>query len=1092
MKTEKTRIMKDKIGIPLLQKTKVQYQIQTKNINKEGRLYFDDQIELRNFTQKLNEGKDLIYNSSKAATAGELNAVQIITSLTRKIINRYSTELNKNVTEKADQFLTDEIGEHKVENLVKSFKAEFVTSLETENLNELLLIWMINQNKAFGKYVTLFNDDVLKTESNYPVHFELLKEFFKVQIPVYKNFDLISFLLQPMIQFPNSIFDQLNFIKNHWKDLIDDELFLLLQGIDLLKEENKIHFTGPGPAQIHQFDDEEYENFTEDKDWMPHLVLLAKSTYVWLEQLSKKYKVEVSRLDQIPQEELQLQASRGITGIWLIGIWQRSEASKRLKEINGDLDAIASAYSLDDYRIADDLGGDVALEELKRKAAGVGIRIGCDMVPNHTGIDSNWLVNHPEWFIQLDQPPFPNYSFNGENLSMKNEIQVRIEDHYYEKTDAAVVFQFIKDGNIRYIYHGNDGTSTPWNDTAQLNYLLPEVRKAVSDTIIAIARKFPIIRFDAAMTLAKKHIQRLWFPQPGAGGDIATRSEFGMTKHEFDKIFPKEFWREVVDRAALEAPDTLFLAEAFWMMEGYFVRTLGMHRVYNSAFMNMLKAEENAKYRKSIFNILEFNPQILKRFVNFMSNPDEDTAIAQFGRDDKYFGVCLLMSTMPGLPMYAHGQIEGFTERYGMEFKKAKWQENEDEGLIERHNREIFPLLNRRYLFSDVENFILFDFITNDNDVNENVFAYTNRFEDQSSLVVYNNKFQETSGWINWANIPKQEEDKTVWTRKNLGSAWELHNDPGYFVIIKDEISDLEFIRNSREVHEKGLFQNLPAFKYAVYLNIYEIKDNAEKHYSRLAEYLQGGGTENIQYALKRLELLPLLSNFNSYFDWNVLTQLMQITTRQELNSFSAELKSRIEDFLQILKNWVKSDNDISEISQLIIEDLSLYCKQQKDFALSDKENLFCISWILMRHLGRLKSKKNYALISFEWLDELFFGDEMKHLTKIDININLLKIGIQFQNLWKLENSVELSLKKIFHTPAVKQYLMINEYDNKLWYNQEAFDELFDTLEIVNLISIGKKITKKKNFKSLIDKIRKAAESSEYQVEELIENILEV
>ena len=33
------------------------------------------------------------------------------------------------------------------------------------------------------------------------------------------------------------------------------------------------------------------------------------------------------------------------------------------------------------------------------------------------------------------------------------------------------------------------------------------------------------------------------------------------------------------------------------MMEGYFVRTLGMHRVYNSAFMNMLRDEENAKYR---------------------------------------------------------------------------------------------------------------------------------------------------------------------------------------------------------------------------------------------------------------------------------------------------------------------------------------------------------------------------------------------------------------------------------------------------------------------------------------------------------------
>ena len=60
---------------------------------------------------------------------------------------------------------------------------------------------------------------------------------------------------------------------------------------------------------------------------------------------------------------------------------------------------------------------------------------------------------------------------------------------------------------------------------------------------------------------------------------------------------PVEFWREVVDRVAAEVPGTLLLAEAFWMMEGYFVRTLGMHRVYNSAFMNLLRDEDNEHYR---------------------------------------------------------------------------------------------------------------------------------------------------------------------------------------------------------------------------------------------------------------------------------------------------------------------------------------------------------------------------------------------------------------------------------------------------------------------------------------------------------------
>ncbi|MCK7519199.1 MAG: hypothetical protein MZV64_16495 [Ignavibacteriales bacterium] len=41
------------------------------------------------------------------------------------------------------------------------------------------------------------------------------------------------------------------------------------------------------------------------------------------------------------------------------------------------------------------------------------------------------------------------------------------------------------------------------------------------------------------------------------------------------------------------------LAEAFWLMEGYFVRTLGMHRVYNSAFMHMMRNEEKRKVSRS-------------------------------------------------------------------------------------------------------------------------------------------------------------------------------------------------------------------------------------------------------------------------------------------------------------------------------------------------------------------------------------------------------------------------------------------------------------------------------------------------------------
>ena len=133
------------------------------------------------------------------------------------------------------------------------------------------------------------------------------------------------------------------------------------------------------------------------------------------------------------------------------------------------------------------------------------------MVPNHTGIYSKWVIEHPDWYIQSDHPIFPGYNFSGQNLSNDDRVALFIEDGYWNRSDAAVLFKRVDThtGSVTYIYHGNDGTSMPWNDTAQLNFLKHEVREAVLQTILHVAKQFPIIRLDAAMTLAKKHFQRL-------------------------------------------------------------------------------------------------------------------------------------------------------------------------------------------------------------------------------------------------------------------------------------------------------------------------------------------------------------------------------------------------------------------------------------------------------------------------------------------------------------------------------------------------------------------------------------------------------
>ncbi len=56
----------------------------------------------------------------------------------------------------------------------------------------------------------------------------------------------------------------------------------------------------------------------------------------------------------------------GFSGLWLIGLWERSQASAKIKQMMGNPEAVASAYSLMDYAIAGDLGGDAGIPEPAR------------------------------------------------------------------------------------------------------------------------------------------------------------------------------------------------------------------------------------------------------------------------------------------------------------------------------------------------------------------------------------------------------------------------------------------------------------------------------------------------------------------------------------------------------------------------------------------------------------------------------------------------------------------------------------------------------------------------------------------------------
>jgi hypothetical protein len=285
--------------------------------------------------------------------------------------------------------------------------------------------------------------------------------------------------------------------------------------------------------------------------------------------------------------------------------------------------------------------------------------------------------------------------------------------------------------------------------------------------------------------------------------------------------------------------------------------------------MNMLRDEENANYRSVIKNTLEFDPEVLKRYVNFMSNPDERTAVDQFGKGDKYFGVCTLMATMPGLPMFGHGQIEGFAEKYGMEFRRAHRDEQPDPWLVARHEREISPLLHRRALFAEVRDFLLYDFFTDDGHVNEDVFAYSNRRGEERGLVIYHNRYADTRGWIrsSCAYAEKTPNGERHLRQRSLGESFGLSRDPAALVGFRDAVTGLEHLHRAADVAERGLPIELGAYRCHVFLDWRDLREDGAGSWGALCDALQGRGVPSLGEALRELAQRPVHQALRSVLD---------------------------------------------------------------------------------------------------------------------------------------------------------------------------------------------------------------------------------
>ncbi len=1157
------------------------YKIEQSLFSITGKVILADFQQARILSEKINskrreEGKD------QFITAGQINALGLLHEIFHLLIRKYEESDNPGVFSKAINHLKNEISDEGLDKTLLTFIEEFpplsiynkvLTSEEYLRRNtsdkpnkeiileEIILLHLENSNPAAANLRELYADDNLAAKTNYKQLIEKSETFFDNEIPTrLGGLSLFKLLRKPISANPFDLEKQLEFIRTEYGAYLgDDILNRLLRGVDLIREDYKLFVQhgggekGTPPVPTYEEDltrlrlirekmaaekklseDEkrfylEYEKFTEDVQWIPEVVMIAKNVYVWLHQLSEKYKREIKRLDHIPDEELDQLVRWNFNSLWLIGIWERSPASQKIKHLTGNISAVSSAYSLYDYVIAAELGGEWAFQNLKDRAWARGIRMASDMVPNHMGIYSKWVVEKPDYFLQRNEPPYPNYSFNGQNLSEDDRVEIKIEDQYYTRKDAAVVFQRRDKftGSTKYIYHGNDGTNMPWNDTAQLNLLNPEVRESLIQTIMHVARKTPIIRFDAAMTLAKKHYQRLWFPNPGSGGAIPSRSDYSMTIEQFNKIMPNEFWREVVDRINSEMPNVLLLAEAFWLMEGYFVRTLGMHRVYNSAFMHMMMKEENDKYRQLVTNTLEFNPEILKRYVNFMSNPDEETAINQFGKGDKYFGVAVMMLTMPGLPMFGHGQIEGFSEKYGMEYKQAYYNESPDEHLIWRHNKELFPLIKMRYLFSQVENFEFFDFVDKNGELNHNVYAFSNRSGNEIALVIYNNSYYETEGCIIYSNPKMISGNGGMKSPRHISELLSIKEFHDYYYIYTDHRTQLQYLISGKEIAEQGYKTYLFGYQYRVCLHFREVFDR-EGRYEKLYILLNGKGVSSVDEALKEMELLPLHSRYENFFSYDNMEKIRTYLVHkpdkkkkeEELalpGKLDKELGLLVNEFNHYLNGKTSSEkfekkfhNDLADsriffqfwIAHNSRKSLTKWMKSCDEFLPVNSKvetNRDYITFINLILIKQLFSKKTDNEKIYKLFDELLLSKPVTHILQKQLNgsslhqrIELIKILLISFLMEKNKpandkktkmtvksdvekNNIFTSIRVLLNEDNVHKFLRVNEFEGITYFNKERFEELLRWLLLFSLAKSKSNIsektdTKEKATKTTIDK----------------------
>src|SRR5262249_41556011 len=136
------------------------------------------------------------------------------------------------------------------------------------------------------------------------------------------------------------------------------------------------------------------------------------NTRVWLAELSGQLG-RPATLDDIPDAGLDRLVQMGFDWVWFLSVWQTGVAAQKVSRSNPEWrrefqetlpdlreeDIPGSGFAITGYTVHAGLGGDAALERLRKRLKKRGLRLMLDFVPNHMGLGHPWVEDHPEYFV---------------------------------------------------------------------------------------------------------------------------------------------------------------------------------------------------------------------------------------------------------------------------------------------------------------------------------------------------------------------------------------------------------------------------------------------------------------------------------------------------------------------------------------------------------------------------------------------------------------------------------------------------------------------------------------------------------------------